>query len=92
MAPSSSWNCRWCCSVCVFHVLRHGLRHAVVVVGEPSPADICLRYCLDEPSPAYLGVLGAGTGLAGALDVLALHASVGVAVLAQVAVLDPEAS
>ena len=92
MAPISSWDCRWCGSVRMLHVLGHGLRHAVLVIGEPTAANIFLGYGLDDASTACFAMLGAGTGLAGAYDVLALDATDGVAVLVQVAVLEPEAS
>ena len=92
MAPISSWDCRWRCSVRVLDMLGHGLRKPGLVVCEASLADVRLGYRLHDARSARVAVRGARTCLARALDVLALHAAVCVAVRSQVGLLYPHAA
>ena len=68
-------------AVGVLNLLCHGLRDALVVVGDAALPDLGGGDGIEDPLAADLGALSSRSGLAVPHDVLALHASVGIAVL-----------
>ena len=67
-------------AVGVLDLLCHGLHDALVVLGHAALPDVGGGDGLEDPLAADLGALSARAGLA-PHDVLALHTSVGIAVL-----------
>ena len=68
-------------AVGVLDLLSHRLRDALVVIGDAALPDVGGGDGLEDPLAADLSMLCARPGLAIPHNVLALHASVGVAML-----------